>query len=330
MVTSPFISLIRSAMTITQQRDALTISTRLVYDELLLQSASVRIIDVGSSLLEYQDITGESHYIFSTCSDKSSATGLVIARNKSRTATIAAELGIPIPVSSVCYTFDEALSFMKAVKNIVIKPLDNKGGVGVSTNIHTKTGLKKAFVYARAQSTSVIAQEHLGGVDVRLLVIGGEFVSAVIRKPAQVIGNGRDSIETLIKTENISSTRGNTDVSSLMRIDLDAAKRFLGQRIHDMPDAHATIQVVGPANVSLGGSLIEATHIVTNKMKRDAELITRKLGLGICGVDMIWDRVTDTYGLIEVNAVPGIDIHDDPFSQTSSDATHKYVTWLMN
>ena len=317
-------------MTISQQRDALTISTRLVYDELLLQSASVRIIDVSASLLEYQDTAGESHYIFSTCSDKSSATGLVIARNKSRTATIAAELGIPIPISSVCLTFDEAHDFMKVIKNIVVKPLDNKGGVGVSTNIHTKTGLKKAFTYAHAQSTSIIAQEHLRGADVRLLVIGGEFVSAVIRKPAQVIGNGRDSVETLIKTENTSSARGNTDVSSLMDIDLDAAKRFLGQRVHDIPAAQAITQVVGPANVSLGGSLVEATQLVTNKMKRDAELITRKLGLGICGVDMIWDQESGTYGLIEVNAVPGIDIHDDPFSQTSSDAARKYVYWLMN
>lgn len=317
-------------MTQPQQRDALTISTRLVYDELRLQSPSVRIIDVKESLLEYVDNHGEKHYIFSTCSDKSSATGLVIARNKTRTATIAAELGIPTPVSTPCHSYNDAAQFMDTFGRIVIKPLDNKGGVGVSTDIHTKTGLKKAFAYAKSQGNSIIAQEHMRGDDVRLLVIGDQFVSAVIRKPAQVIGNGSDTIEQLIQAENASSIRDNTDLSSLMSIDIDAARRYLGSHITSIPMRDSEIQVVGPANVSLGGSLIEATHLVTNKMKRDAETITSKLGLGICGVDIIWDRTTNSYGLIEVNAVPGIDIHDDPFSSTSSDATHKYVSWLMN
>lgn len=317
-------------MTITQQRDALTISTRLVYDELLLQSSYVRIIDIKSSLLEYHDKLGEPHYIFSTCSDKSSATGMLIARNKNRTATIAAELGIPIPVSTICPDVDTAYDFLASVGNVVIKPLDNKGGVGVSTNIRTKTSLKKAFAYARSQSQSVIAQEHLTGDDVRLLVIGGEFASAVIRKPAEVTGDGMSTILQLINIENSTSNRGNTDITSLMEIDLDAAKRYLGSHLQTIPSAGETVQVIGPANVSLGGSLVEASHLVTNKMKRDAELITRKLGLGICGVDMIWDQQQNTYGLIEINAVPGIDIHDDTYSQTSSDATRKYVTWLMS
>lgn len=313
-----------------EQRNALTISTRLVYDELLLQSRFVRIIDTQESLLEYIDNHDERHYIFSTCSDKSSATGLIIARNKIRTAKIATELGIPTPFSIECDSFIDADTFMDQYKPIVIKPLDNKGGVGVSTNIHSRTTLKKAYAYAKSQSRTVVAQKHLTGDDVRLLVIGDRFVSAVIRRPAMVTGDGTSTIEALIVQENTTSIRNNSEMSSLMHIDIDAARRYLGHKLHDVPSRGSRLQVVGPANVSLGGSLIEATHLVTDEMKKDAEKITSNLGLGICGVDMIWDQVTNSYGLIEVNAVPGIDIHDDIFSQTSSDATRRYVTWLMN
>jgi len=311
------------------ERNTLKFSTRLVYDELKLQSTHARIVDAKNSLLEFKDTKGIVHYIFSTCSDKSSATGLLIARNKNRTAKIASELGIPIPHATQCKNDDEAIAFLQLHQRIVIKPIDNKGGVGVSTNIRSKTELKKAYTYARIQSNEVIAQQHLPGKDLRLLVVGGAFVSAVIRTPATITGNGIHTISQLITTENNSGTRDNEKITSLMSINIPAAKRFLSQKINDIPKRNVVVQVVGPANVSLGGGLIEATHLVPNIMKAHAEIITKRLGLGICGVDIIWDDESNTYGLIEVNAVPGIDIHDDPLSGTSCGAAKLYVEWLM-
>lgn len=316
-------------MTKKYDRMNLRMSTRLIYDELHRQNASVSIIDAEASLLRYNDTAGVSHYIFSTCSDKSSATGMMIARNKPRTASIAAQLNIPIPDARVCDTFEQAAEFLATHGTIVVKPLDNKGGVGVSTDIHTKTALRKAYAYAHTQGTQVLVQQHLYGDDIRLLVIANTFVSAVTRAPARVQGNGTSTIKELIETDNNHESRNNTDISSLMHIDIEAAERYLGSKISDTPDDKVFIQVVGPANVSLGGSLREATHLATERMKRDAIKITSALGLGICGVDMIWNRETDNYGLIEINAVPGIDIHDDPFSGTSSDAAKKYVDWLI-
>lgn len=316
-------------MTISFSRDELMISTQLIYDELRRRQAPTKIVDAKASLLEYTDNSGSSHYIFSTCSDKSSATGLLIARNKSRTATIAAQLGIPTPSSKVCDSFEDALEFLNTHSIIVIKPLDNKGGIGVTTAIRTKTALKKAFSYAHTQGRYILAQEHLFGDDVRLLIIDNTFTSAVTRLPAHVSGDGYSAVSKLITIENTNPFRNDTSLSSLMHIDSEAAERYLGPHIHDIPLDKEQVQVVGPANVSLGGSLHEATHLVTEKMIQDAKKITAKLGLGICGVDMIWNRENDTYGLIEVNAVPGIDIHDDKFSKTSSNATEKYVEWLL-
>jgi D-alanine-D-alanine ligase-like ATP-grasp enzyme len=81
--------------------------------------------------------------------------------------------------------------------------------------------------------------------------------------------------------------------------------------------------------VSLGGSLYEATHLVMPTMIADAEIISQKLKLGICGVDIMWNQKTNKHYLIEVNATPGIDIHNDPASGTSSDCVEQYVAWLV-
>ncbi|HSW91641.1 MAG TPA: YheC/YheD family protein [Candidatus Saccharimonadales bacterium] len=309
--------------------NTLRLSTRLLYDELVRRDIPVTIVDPSMSLLEYTTANGETHLLFSTCSDKSPATGIIIANSKARTAIIAKRLSIPVPAQITTRTIRDVRQFLDQYETIVIKPVNGSGGQGVSTNVTLKTTPEHAYTYAKKYSSTVVAQQHIDGDDVRLLVVDGRFCSAVIRKPAHVIGDGQSSIKTLIDETNADGLRGNTEVSSLMAISQTAARHFLGDTATIIPAAGEEVRVIGPANVSLGGSLHQATHLITSEMIRDAEAITKKLGLGMCGVDMMWNRQTNDYYLIEVNATPGIDIHDDPFSGTSSDCVERYVDWLI-
>ncbi len=312
------------------EREKLKVSTRVMYDELLRQKIPVRIINAAMSLLEFTDTSGEPHFLFSTSSDKCSAVGLVIADNKVRTELIAKELGIPIPLDTVCLTLEDALLFLEQEKCVVLKPLSNSGGSGVSTNITSIAALGEAYIYATRFGRSVIAQRHISGSDVRLLVVAGTFRSAVERRPASIVSDGISSVEELIARENNSPKRSAGYMTTMSLIDLDGSRRFLGDAIHSVPDRDESISVVGPANLSLGGTAHEATHLVTAEMIADAEKITRKLRLGICGVDMMWDKETNEYYLIEVNATPGLDLHNEPVWGTSSDAIIHYVKWLID
>jgi cyanophycin synthetase len=309
--------------------NTLKISTRLLYDELIHRDIPVTIVDPSMSLLEYTHPNGETHMLFSTCDDKSPATGIIIANSKTRTAVIAKRLSIPVPAQITANTIRDARRFFSLHHTVVVKPTNGSSGQGVSTNITSLPSLERAYLYAKKYSSSVVVQQHIDGSDVRLLVVNGRFCSAVIRKPAHVMGDGISSVKTLIDEANADGLRGNTDVSSLMAISHTAARHFLGDTTMITPRKNEEVRVVGPANVSLGGSLHQATNIVTPAMIRDAETITKKLGLGICGVDIMWNQQTNDYYLIEVNATPGIDIHDDPFSGTSSDCVERYVDWLI-
>ncbi|MFI5212520.1 MAG: ATP-grasp domain-containing protein [Candidatus Saccharimonadales bacterium] len=312
-----------------QARDDLKVSTRVIYDEFQAQHHTVTIVDAEASLLEYTDRHGEEHFLFSTCSERSSATGKTIADSKARTAVVARRLAIPIPLSIVCRDIREARKFFATHHPLVVKPARGSGGKGVTTNVTTHEAFTNAYSYAKNYSHEVIVQQHIVGDDIRLLIVGGVFSSAVLRKPAHIIGDGIATIKESIAKANESPSRNDDTKSSLMHINKIAAQRFLGETINDIPDNGHEVRVVGPANVSLGGSLHEATHLVMPAMVRDAERLTNKLRLGICGVDMMWNQVTQQYYLLEVNATPGIDIHNDPFSGTSSDCVQKYVEWLV-
>ena len=312
------------------EREKLKLSTRAMYDEFKRQNVPVRIIDAPSSLLEFIDITGEKRLIFSTSSDKSSGAGFIIGNNKQRTEIIARELNISVPIDTICLSFDDALQFFNQHAPIVLKPLDNSGGSGVGTNIKDIETLKKAYAYAREYGEKVIAQQHINGTDIRLLVVAGTFRSALERRPAHVTGDGVSAYSELIRAENTSGKRMSSSLGSLDPIDSNGAELFLGDLLDTVPKKDQEVFVIGPANLSLGGTAHEATDRVTPAMIADAEKITRKLKLGLCGVDMLWDQEKDAYYLIEVNAIPSINMHNEIRWGTSSDAIIHYVKWLID
>ncbi len=312
-----------------QAREKLSGSTRLLYDELTLKGANPVILNAASSLIEYTDTNDIKRLLFSIVSEKTSAIGRVVAESKARTAVIATHLAIPVPPAVVCQSVRDAVAFLEQYNCVVTKPRSGSGGRGVTTSITDEAALRKAYAYAKGYDQKAVVQQHIIGADVRLLVIDGKFCSAVIRKPAVVTGDGSATVEQLIVAANSTSPRNNPEFLSVLPIDLAAATRYLGESLHSIPDAGARVRTTGPANVSLGGSLHEATTLVTPAMIADAEKISRRLSLGICGVDMMWNQKTNQHYLIEINVSPGIDIHDDPYSGTSSGAVARYVQWLV-
>lgn len=312
-----------------QTREELRISARSIFDEFISQGVPATIIKASSNLISYTDKKGTPHLLVSTCSDKSSAAGKSIADSKVKTKRLAEHVGIPQPASIACRDIREARKFLAVHGSIVTKPTMGRGGNGVTTNIRTNDELTRAYAFAKKYSKLVVVQQHITGDDVRILIVAGKFCSAVIRKPATIIGNSVSTIKELIDMANTEPSRNDETRSSLMHINLVAAERFLGTSINTIPRLGDKVRVIGPSNVSLGGSVHEATHLVTPPIITDAIKITKQLGLGICGVDIMWDRKTNMHYMIEVNATPGLDLHNDQFSGISSDAVKNYVEWLI-
>jgi len=312
------------------EREKLKVSTRVMYDELVRQGSPVRIIDAESSMLEYEDSAREKHYLFSTSSDRTSAVGRIIANSKIRTEFIFNDLGLPTPTDIICRSYDEALDFLRTHKRIVLKPADNSGGAGVTTNITTKTALRSAYSYALLHGKRIIAQQHIAGIDLRLLIVAGKYRSAVERRPASVVGDGFHTIKELIEQENSSDLRASDYMTRLCPISLENSNRYLMQKINSVPQKDKVVSVVGPANISLGGTAHEATHLATAAMIADAEKIAQALGIDLCGVDAVWDQTNNQYFFLEINATPGIDIHNDTSWGTKSDAIVRYVEWLRD
>ena len=132
-----------------------------------------------------------------TC--KTSNIAVDIACNKEDTKRMLDAASIPVASGSICVD-EEGLeaTIRKIGYPIVLKPLDGNHGKGASINVTTFEGAIAGLAYAQKYSRKVIVEKFITGYDFRVLVIDNKLVAAARRVPANVVGNGNDSIQQLI------------------------------------------------------------------------------------------------------------------------------------
>jgi len=136
--------------------------------------------------------------------DINSSAASRICNNKSFTKYFLRQLGVPVPVGEKIYNADDLEREFKTIKKpVVIKPVSEMWGKGISTNITTLDGARRAYaIAAQFHGEYVIMEEHIMGDDYRILFLGGKYIAGLKRTPPFVIGNGTDTIENLIAKEN--------------------------------------------------------------------------------------------------------------------------------
>ncbi len=304
----------------------LRVTTKLIYDEMTQRGIDVEIISAESSLLRFRD--GDRWRLLrSTLSDKENALSFIIARNKEMTADICERLHILHPHSLIIKRSDNITDFLHDFGPVVIKPVNGAHGHGVTLDVETESQLWAA--YDQADSEEVIMQQMVAGNDYRVLMIGGRCVAAIKRVPASVIGDGVNTIRELIIQENLKPERGKNYTTGKEEIPLELAERYLGDRINlEVPMREQSVRVIDVPNLSAGGDAYDVTDDISDQMIAEAKKIVTELDMGICGVDFVWDGVNDPY-LIEINATPGIDMHDDPNYGRPRGAIHAFVDYLF-
>ncbi len=159
-------------------------------------------------------------------------------------------------------------------------------------------------------------------------MVGGDIVSAVELRPAQVIADGRSTVDILIKNENKLAKRNTRNTGTLRPISASASQTYQGndglKQVHASGEA---IRVCGPANQSIGGTVHDADHLITKVIKEHAEKLARFLHAPVIGLDCLLEESGEHY-FLEINASPGLGIHNDEYWGTNADSYGQYARWL--
>jgi cyanophycin synthetase len=256
-------------------------------------------------------ITGASPYI-----------AVTIASDKELTKRLLSAAGIPVPRGSIVTTVDEAQMAARDVgMPVTIKPLDANQGKGVTTGIRNAQEVAVAFERARQHGPRVIVEQHVRGEDHRVLVVNDRVVAASRRVPPQVVGDGQRTVRELVDAVNADPRRGIGHESALTRIPLDAAAADClsaqGLGFESVLPLGAVAVLRGNANLSTGGTAED----VTDRLHPDTAALcvraARRIGLDVAGIDLVCADISAPLApqegaLIEVNAAPGIRMHEQP------------------
>ncbi len=257
-----------------------------------------------------------------TMTDKTSSIAVDLAGNKDETKRILQEQAIPVAKGLTISTtegLDEVLD--KVGFPLVFKPLNGNHGKGASINVKTREEAVEAFAFAQQYSSRVIAERFITGHDFRVLVIDNRMVAAAQRVPANVVGDGVQTVQQLIDTENSDPRRGYGHENVLTEITVDRDTLDLlekkGYNLESIPSKKEIVFLKSTANLSTGGTSIDVTDMVHPQNVFMCERIARVIGLDICGIDIMANNLsqplTENGGVVlEVNAAPGFRMHLAP------------------
>jgi cyanophycin synthetase len=253
---------------------------------------------------------------------KTSHIGLETAGDKSLTARLLADSGIPVPKQQLAKTADEAVRAAKKIGHpVVTKPLDGNHGRGVSLSLMDDEQVRWGFEQAREHSRTVIVEQFFQGSDYRVLVINGEVIAASHRVPAHVVGDGRRTIGQLVDIVNQDPRRGIGHEKVMTRISIGAqAKNLLNQAGYTLDTVlreEETFYLASTANMSTGGTAIDVTDVMHPDNREICRRAALVVGLDVAGIDVITPDITKSMrevggGICEVNAGPGFRMHLQP------------------
>ncbi|WP_107666406.1 cyanophycin synthetase [Cyanothece sp. BG0011] len=251
-----------------------------------------------------------------------------------------AELGFPVPQGDIVNSLEQARETAANIGYpVAVKPVAGHKGIGVTADVRDSLELETAYQRAVVSipeegSKAVIVENSIRGKDYRLLCVNGRFVAATERKPASVMGNGRATLRELIDRENYSPQRSDTPTSPMGKIHTDEAMdRYLEEQGLDLEtviESDRQVYLRKVANLSSGGFSIDATSKVHPDNIILAQDIAQHFRLTCLGIDVITADISQSwkesgFGIIEINAAPGVYMHLNPAIGEPVDVTSRIL-----
>ncbi|SHF06701.1 bifunctional glutamate--cysteine ligase GshA/glutathione synthetase GshB [Alkalibacter saccharofermentans] len=321
--------------------EGLELSTQAVVKEALIRNIQVEILDRDENFIR---LTKGMKTEIIRQATKTSADTYVSAEvmgNKEVTKLLLKEVGIRVPSGVRIKNLNEAREHYGIFfgKDLVVKPLSTNFGLGVFVikDLGSPNELENAVEYALAYDDTVLIEEFISGKEFRFLVVGDEVVAILHREPANVKGDGTNSIERLVEIKNRDPRRGEGYITPLEKIKLGSVEveflRKQGLELDYVPKKDEKIYLRENSNISTGGDSIDYTDQVHPGYTEIALKCAKAVGAKITGADIMIDDVqkepnNGNYGVIELNFNPAIHMHNHPYLGMNREVEKKVLDLL--
>lgn len=291
--------------------DNLNPYARIIVDEARARGITVDILDAEEGYFALSR-GGKRVSCRESLSDFTSAVAMSRCQDKYVTHRCLARAGLKTPAFRLAGAQDANMAFLEQHGEIVVKPAVGEQGKGITVGVASEQALDQALALARRYGERVLLESCHPGDDLRIVVIGYEVVAAAVRKPPEVIGDGRRSLAELI--EKLSRRRmAATGGESSIPLD-EVTKGHLatqGFSLEAVLPLGQKLQVRKTANLHTGGTIHDVTHELHPTLVAAAVEAARQLEIPVVGLDfMVRCPSAADYVIIEANERVGLANHE--------------------
>ena len=220
--------------------------------------------------------------------------------------------------------YNQALEYVKNIDDkLVIKPLSLDGGLGVFIDIKPSNFdyfWKECLIAQKKRKVKeprLLIQNFIPGFEVRIIVTEGNFMSATLRVPAHVRGDGISTIEELINEKNLKRKSNPLLKDSPIKINdrLEKLLEYKNLNLKSTLKNNEFCILYPQSNTQHGGENIEITSLINEKIRKQCvDAVIAIPGIHTSGVDIIIEDFEDEEGtIIEVNKAPAFLLNYYPY-----------------
>jgi GNAT-family acetyltransferase (TIGR03103 family) len=286
---------------------------RIIAEEALRRGIRVEVTDPEWGELRLS-MGGRSVLTRESLSEFTSAVAMSRCDDKRVTRRIVERAGVRVPWGAVAGEgrLDAAQELLDACGEVVVKPARGEQGRGITVGVRDRDGLERAVALALQYCPDVLVEELVVGDDLRVVVIDHQVVAAAVRRPAEVVGNGRSTVEELVRETSRRRERATGGESS---IPLDGTTaEVVGDAGHAMDGVLPSgqrLRVRRTANLHTGGTIEDVTDRLHPAVAEAAVRASRAIGIPVTGLDFLVPDVTGPeHVFIEANERPGLANHE--------------------
>lgn len=233
------------------------------------------------------------HAFFRLLGDATSREASAICESKPQTRQRWQAAGVAIPPGGVVTPGEGGQGLARLLgryprARFVLKPVDGSLGQGVQRDLSAA----EVRAAVRRAERPLLLELAIPGTEFRVHVVGERVVAAVIRRPASVVGDGRHTLEALIRDKEAARRRHSEYADHAELLD-DYARRFLqaaGRALDAVPAAGERVFVSDIADTHRGGDLIEGQAQLSAAIGAQCVAACRALALPNAGLDLIVSR----------------------------------------
>ena len=313
------------------------LSTQVLIREALKRKVSVQILDSEDHILRLEKNKHIEYVKEATKTSKDRYITAFLLENKEVTKKLLFEKGFNVPMGKTYSTIDSALADYSDYENkkVVVKPKSTNFGLGVYF-IHPRD--KKNYVFAVESAfyhgASIIVEDFCPGEEFRFLIINNKVIGVAKRDPANVIGDGKQTIKALVYEKNHDPFYYR-DAKSRIHLGRDEKEMLRLQKLSTLsiPKKGRKVYLRHNSNVSTGGDALDVTDVIHHEYQKIAVKASQALDAKICGVDMMIQHpkqapTKKNHAIIELNYNPVLFIHAYPYKGKRRDVAEPLLDLL--